>query len=192
MDLNFQVKSRADDALIASYTCPCGCNPRLPYQRGTGDATDDCCCGNQFAIGPQARDHVRRDPGFALELQPFQAPWGEPLQAAWAIGPSKDPNGADHEQDPSGHGHEHGHDHAHEHENGHDHEHDHAQAGASAVTGQALDPVCGMTIDIAGATEKGLHLEHEGVDYYFCGKGCFLEFRDDPARFLDPSYTPSM
>lgn len=57
---------------------------------------------------------------------------------------------------------------------------------------EAVDPVCGMSVDPAPAREKGLHFTHERVDYYFCGKGCFLEFRDDPARFLDPSYTPSM
>jgi YHS domain-containing protein len=33
---------------------------------------------------------------------------------------------------------------------------------------------------------------HEGVEYVFCGKGCFLEFRDDPATYLDPAFVPSM
>jgi YHS domain-containing protein len=28
--------------------------------------------------------------------------------------------------------------------------------------------------------------------YWFCGRGCLLEFRDDPERFLDPDYKPSM
>jgi YHS domain-containing protein len=37
-----------------------------------------------------------------------------------------------------------------------------------------------------------LKLEHEGKTYWFCGKGCLLEFRDDPARYLDPDYKPSM
>lgn len=54
------------------------------------------------------------------------------------------------------------------------------------------DPVCGMTVDPAGARDKGLSLTHEGTEYAFCGKGCLLEFRDDPARYLDPAYTPSM
>ena len=192
MDLNLQVKTRADDAIVASYTCPCGCNPRLPYERGSGNATDDCCCGNQFAVGPRASDHVRHhDPGFALELQPFQAPWGEALQAAWAIGASKDPNGSDHEQDASGHGHDDGHDHDHSH--GHEHAPEADTSGwGPAASGQAIDPVCGMTVEVAGAVAKGLTTSHAGVDYYFCGKGCLLEFRDDPARFLDPSYTPAM
>jgi len=54
------------------------------------------------------------------------------------------------------------------------------------------DPVCGMTPDPAGARAKGLALDHEGREYVFCGKGCFLEFRDDPERFLAEGYAPSM
>ncbi len=49
------------------------------------------------------------------------------------------------------------------------------------------DPVCGMDVD----TEKSqLSLEHEGQTYWFCGKGCLLEFKDDPAMYLDPNYKP--
>ena len=55
-----------------------------------------------------------------------------------------------------------------------------------------LDPVCGMTVDMAAAEASGLTAEHDGQTYYFCGKGCKLEFGDDPERFLDPTYTPSM
>lgn len=56
----------------------------------------------------------------------------------------------------------------------------------------ALDPVCGMTVNRAGAMAKDLITEHEGISYYFCGRGCKLEFGDDPGRFLDPAYVPSM
>jgi YHS domain-containing protein len=54
------------------------------------------------------------------------------------------------------------------------------------------DPVCGMTVDPDQAREKGLTLTHEGTEYAFCGKGCLLEFRDDPAKYLGAGYTPSM
>ena len=54
------------------------------------------------------------------------------------------------------------------------------------------DPVCGMTVDPEQAREKGLTLSHEGAEYAFCGKGCLLEFRDEPAKYLDQGYTPSM
>jgi len=56
----------------------------------------------------------------------------------------------------------------------------------------AVDPVCGMTVEKPQAEAKGLHAVHEGVGYWFCGKGCMLEFGDDPEHFLDPAYVPSM
>ena len=49
------------------------------------------------------------------------------------------------------------------------------------------DPVCGMDVDTGTST---LSSEYEGKTYWFCGKGCMLEFNDDPERFLDPSYVP--
>ena len=57
---------------------------------------------------------------------------------------------------------------------------------------QATDPVCGMTVDPATARAAGLVAEHDGQTYYFCGKGCLLDLRDNPATYLDPGYTPSM
>ncbi len=54
------------------------------------------------------------------------------------------------------------------------------------------DPVCGMKVDPDAARAKGLSIDHEGRAYVFCGKGCLLEFSDDPARYLDPHYVPSM
>jgi YHS domain-containing protein len=51
----------------------------------------------------------------------------------------------------------------------------------------AKDPVCGMDVD---TTTSKISLEYEGKTYWFCGKGCLLEFRDDPERYLDPEYVP--
>ena len=59
-------------------------------------------------------------------------------------------------------------------------------------TTQATDPVCGMNVDRGAAEAAGLTAEHGGSTYYFCGKGCMLEFRDDPDRYLESGYTPSM
>jgi YHS domain-containing protein len=33
---------------------------------------------------------------------------------------------------------------------------------------------------------------HEGTTYYFCGRGCKLDFGEDPGRYLDATYVPSM
>jgi Cu+-exporting ATPase len=57
---------------------------------------------------------------------------------------------------------------------------------------QATDPVCGMAVDPATARAAGLSTEYNGQTYYFCGKGCFLEFTDNPEAILDPSYEASM
>lgn len=53
----------------------------------------------------------------------------------------------------------------------------------------ATDPVCGMTVD---TSTSQLSVTHDGKVYWFCGRGCLLEFRDDPDKYLDPAYTPSM
>jgi YHS domain-containing protein len=55
--------------------------------------------------------------------------------------------------------------------------------------GIAIDPVCGMHVVIDGAQYVS---EHDGVTYYFCGKGCRLDFDDDPERYLAPDHRPSM
>lgn len=44
------------------------------------------------------------------------------------------------------------------------------------------DPVCGMTIEDAGAAATS---EHEGKTYYFCSTDCKEEFDADPERFAD-------
>ncbi len=52
----------------------------------------------------------------------------------------------------------------------------------------AMDPVCGMEVD----TESAQHTaEHKGTTYYFCSRGCKLDFEEDPERFLDESYAPA-
>ena len=56
----------------------------------------------------------------------------------------------------------------------------------------AHDPVCGMSVNPEVARAAGLSAEHEGQSYYFCGRGCQLEFLDDPKRFFDPDFVPHM
>jgi YHS domain-containing protein len=75
----------------------------------------------------------------------------------------------------------------------------------------AIDPVCGMevtiapdalttSIEVAGLAVAGQADRHRGsLDvsapgqerFYFCGRGCLLDFQDDPAPFLDAGYQPS-
>jgi YHS domain-containing protein len=45
----------------------------------------------------------------------------------------------------------------------------------------AIDPVCGMTVEIKSARHRATH---EGHDYYFCNPRCREKFLADPVRFL--------
>jgi YHS domain-containing protein len=56
----------------------------------------------------------------------------------------------------------------------------------------ATDPVCGMEVNREIASAQGLVSEHAGETYYFCGRGCKLDFDDNPQKFFDPGYVPSM
>ena len=60
------------------------------------------------------------------------------------------------------------------------------------MTTMVKDPVCGMEVNPDVARAQGLVAEHAGETYYFCGRGCRLDFTDDPERILDPTYQPSM
>jgi YHS domain-containing protein len=65
------------------------------------------------------------------------------------------------------------------------------EVGGDPVGG-VVDAVCGMTVEPQVARAAGLQSTHEGHQYFFCGRGCKLDFEDDPDRYLDPSYIPSM
>ncbi len=58
-----------------------------------------------------------------------------------------------------------------------------AAADPMATSADAIDPVCGMTVDPAHAAGQ---YEYRGQTYYFCNPGCLEKFRQDPERYLDP------
>lgn len=49
---------------------------------------------------------------------------------------------------------------------------------------QLIDPVCGMTVDVARAEAAGLLLEQEGRTFAFCRSGCRTAFVDDPDAYI--------
>src|SRR5262245_22107335 len=55
-----------------------------------------------------------------------------------------------------------------------------AAAPAEIPRHEALDPVCGMTVDVADAKYSSAF---RGTTYYFCSAGCLQRFEEDPARF---------
>ncbi|HEY1720827.1 MAG TPA: heavy metal translocating P-type ATPase [Magnetospirillaceae bacterium] len=75
------------------------------------------------------------------------------------------------------------------HQHAHDH-HDHALAAGDASTlapGKAIDPVCGMTVDMATAKHTA---EHGGAVHYFCGPRCREKFLAEPEKYLQPKSGP--
>ncbi len=48
---------------------------------------------------------------------------------------------------------------------------------------RVIDPVCGMTVETAGAEAESLTIEHEGRTYAFCRAGCLRTFREDPNAY---------
>jgi xanthine dehydrogenase accessory factor len=60
----------------------------------------------------------------------------------------------------------------------------HAPVRAEAKSqpgGSAVDPVCGMTVDIATAEFRSVH---SGIAYYFCCAGCQHRFEKGPEPYL--------
>lgn len=167
LDLHLTGDPIGAEAVTAGYRCPCGCSPATTYRRGDRVATEGCCCGNEFAVGPEAVNHVHAQDGYEVRTDSLIAPWGERLPVAWAIGPSTHDE-ADHDADGQVHRDLH--------------------QDVRGVT----DPVCGMAVVPETSRANGLHCRYREVDYFFCGKGCKLEFDDDPERYLDPTYVPSM
>jgi xanthine dehydrogenase accessory factor len=55
----------------------------------------------------------------------------------------------------------------------------HTRPLPETATTEAVDPVCGMTVSLAGAVTA----VHEGVTYAFCCPGCRTRFEADPAGY---------
>lgn len=185
--MQLMILETTPESLRAGYECPCGCRPSVAYVRHGDAARDACCCGNEFAVGPTDEVRLASHGVFQRETESLLAPWGEPLEAVWLIGPSTHGGDLAHEEDALG-----DHDataHGHGLEMAHATSHD---PRMGAVDGMAIDPVCGMTVEPESARARGLHSQYKGVDYFFCGKGCKLDFDEDPERYFDPRYVPSM
>jgi Cu+-exporting ATPase len=55
---------------------------------------------------------------------------------------------------------------------------------SNAGAASAIDPVCGMSVKIAGSPHR---YDYQGITYHFCCAGCRTAFSADPARYLQPS-----
>ncbi|MXR42417.1 YHS domain-containing protein [Halobaculum sp. WSA2] len=57
-----------------------------------------------------------------------------------------------------------------------------ADTDTSGEAEEAVDPVCGMTVDPASAADT---VEYDGETYHFCCRGCADSFAADPDEYLD-------
>jgi YHS domain-containing protein len=48
---------------------------------------------------------------------------------------------------------------------------------------RAVDPICGMTVQTAGAKSA----VHNGRVYYFCSQDCRQKFETNPASYVKPA-----
>lgn len=48
---------------------------------------------------------------------------------------------------------------------------------------EAVDPVCGMTVDTDTARGRGLAVLHGEEEFFFCSEGCKRAFETSPERF---------
>ncbi len=60
-----------------------------------------------------------------------------------------------------------------------------AGAESASLVETAIDPVCGMTVNVADARFIS---DHEGETYYFCAPGCQRAFEVDPSQFVSVSH----
>jgi xanthine dehydrogenase accessory factor len=60
------------------------------------------------------------------------------------------------------------------------------EAPPAEAAREAIDPVCGMTVAIAGARHSA---ELKGRMVYFCCAGCRTKFLADPARYPAPAHS---
>ena len=61
------------------------------------------------------------------------------------------------------------------------HEHGAAAGRLVAPSVEAIDPVCGMTVQVAGARYTS---QYQGQTFYFCAAGCQRKFEKEPQRYL--------
>lgn len=57
-----------------------------------------------------------------------------------------------------------------------------AKAKTAPATVTAIDPICGMSVEVRGAE---YHSIYQGRDYYFCCDGCQHRFDNEPEKYIN-------
>jgi YHS domain-containing protein len=150
------IVTRTEAGADVNYQCPCGCYAGFALDRSVAEQTpESCCCGRTILVG---RDATKRLLAFLPD-------------AEVALATPPDATHGAHEDSPLVH-------------------HDAASSSGgvgmqmfamAAPAGTVHDPVCHM--DINPATAAGTST-YEGTTYYFCSRGCKVDFDEEPAGTL--------
>jgi hypothetical protein len=101
MKIKFSAKKVGNrgDAVEVRYDCSCGCHPAAVVVRGSNEAGHEhCCCGIVHFAGPSAESKLRGyldarkadgsdapDAAYAVSTAAVRAPWGSPVEVAYAV-----------------------------------------------------------------------------------------------------------
>lgn len=152
------IVTRTDAGADVNYECPCGCNAGFAFDRSVMDkAPESCCCGRTILVGVSPREPLLA----FLPMSDIYSLDEQTVEMPWGQVLSvvlATPPDADHGANAGG-----------------------ELGGSQAPAGTVHDPVCHM--DIAPATAAAT-TDYQGSTYYFCSRGCKVDFDDDAAAVL--------
>jgi copper chaperone CopZ len=83
---------KTDAGADITYSCPCGSTSEVFHlDRSQADQPPHSCCGHHTLVGPNAAARLRAHlgsaaEGYDLDVQTITMPWGQPVEAAQAVG----------------------------------------------------------------------------------------------------------
>lgn len=81
----YQVEKSPEGASI-TYHCPCGSTTEhYTYDRSKPEQDLGSCCDHHLLVQPGAAERLRAlKPGYEVDVQTIEMPWGQPVEAAFA------------------------------------------------------------------------------------------------------------
>jgi copper chaperone CopZ len=82
----YRIEKSAEGASV-TYSCPCGSTTEhYTYDRSKAEQRVGSCCDHHLLIEPGAAGRLRSivGPGYGIDVQTVEMPWGQPVEAAFA------------------------------------------------------------------------------------------------------------
>ena len=82
---SYTVEKSAEGASI-TYNCPCGSTTEhYTYDRSRPEQDLGSCCDHHLLVQPGAAERLRAlKPGYEVDVQTIEMPWGQPVEFAFA------------------------------------------------------------------------------------------------------------